>query len=265
MKDDKIRWVEMTCTSAPEQFTLLADREQDRRRATRCHLNCASPFCPIKLSTHLVWGTWYASVYLHVVAWKLYSCKISRRCTRTTPYHWAQNISKSSVAHQYTALLTLPDLNMPLMEANAAYQGCLPSSKPHSHDSRSLTVRGCSIKIRRYRLYMQITQSQDCTHVAQSWGWNTISGFWECATQYQDCTNFQIVWNIYILLIKEWTCTTIDRLHTIAKSKRYLHKLKYVSVSTLVAGAKNSLATFVSSNCIQMRCGTGTTQAMNIR
>ena len=31
----------------------------------------------------------------------------------------------SSVAHQYTALLTLPDRNMPPMEADAAYQGCL--------------------------------------------------------------------------------------------------------------------------------------------
>ena len=45
---------------------------------------------------------------------------------------------KPSVAHQYIALLTLPDRSMPPMEANAAYQGCLPSCKLNN---RSLTVR----------------------------------------------------------------------------------------------------------------------------
>ena len=47
---------------------------------------------------------------------------------------------KNSVAYQYTALLILPDRNMPPMEADATYQGCLPSCELHMH-SRSLTVR----------------------------------------------------------------------------------------------------------------------------
>ena len=47
---------------------------------------------------------------------------------------------KLSVAYQYTALLILPDRNMPPMEADTTYQGCLPSCKLHMH-SRSLTVR----------------------------------------------------------------------------------------------------------------------------
>ena len=49
---------------------------------------------------------------------------------------------KPSIAHQYTALLTLPDHNM---DADYAYQGCLPSCELHSHDSRPLTVRCYSI------------------------------------------------------------------------------------------------------------------------
>ena len=47
--------------------------------------------------------------------------------------------TKPSVAHPYTVLLTLPDRNVPLIKANAAYQKCLPSCELHSHDSRSLT------------------------------------------------------------------------------------------------------------------------------
>ena len=48
-------------------------------------------------------------------------------------------IYSSSVAHQHTALLTLPDRSMPpiAMEADTVYQGCLPSWKLHS---RSLAV-----------------------------------------------------------------------------------------------------------------------------
>ena len=45
---------------------------------------------------------------------------------------------KPSIAYQHTALFALPNHNMPPMEADAAYQGCLPSCKLHSW---SLTVR----------------------------------------------------------------------------------------------------------------------------
>ena len=34
----------------------------------------------------------------------------------------------------------------------------------------------------------------------QSQDWNAISGFWLCATQSRDCANFQIMWNMNILL-----------------------------------------------------------------
>ena len=43
----------------------------------------------------------------------------------------------SAVAHQYMTLLTFPDHNMPPMEADTAYQGCLKSCNLHS---RSLAV-----------------------------------------------------------------------------------------------------------------------------
>ena len=45
---------------------------------------------------------------------------------------------KLSVAHQYIALLTLPDRSMPPMEADTVYEGCLPSCELHS---RLFTVR----------------------------------------------------------------------------------------------------------------------------
>ena len=36
------------------------------------------------------------------------------------------------------------------------------------------------------------TISRSCSYSAQSWDWNAISGFWECATQSPDCTDSQI-------------------------------------------------------------------------
>ena len=93
------------------------------------------------------------------------------------------------VAHQYTALLTLPGLDMPPMEANNTFQGCLPSYELHRHDSRSLTVRRHSMKVRRYRLHMQITRSWDCACL--------LCNFRICATQFRDCTYCQIARNIY--------------------------------------------------------------------
>ena len=72
-------------------------------------------------------------------------------------------IYSSAIAHQHTALLTLPDCNMPLIEAaDAAYQGCLPSCELHS---RSLIVEHTG---KVCRLRMQIMQSWDCTRVTQS-------------------------------------------------------------------------------------------------
>ena len=67
----------------------------------------------------------------------------------------------SSVAHQYTALLTLPDRSRPPIEADTAYQECLPSCELHS---RSLAVGGrgaCNLEI----AHAWFMQSRDCTHV----------------------------------------------------------------------------------------------------
>ena len=43
----------------------------------------------------------------------------------------------SSVVDQYTALLTLLDCSMPPIEADTAYQGCLPTCELHSRSSLS--------------------------------------------------------------------------------------------------------------------------------
>ena len=56
-----------------------------------------------------------------------------------------QHKTSRSIAHYYTALLILPDCNMPPMEADTTYQSCLPSCKLHMH-SRSLPVR-CTSKV----------------------------------------------------------------------------------------------------------------------
>ena len=53
----------------------------------------------------------------------------------------------------------LQDPNMPPMEADATYQGCLPFCELHRHDSRFLTVRRYSIKVRVH------TRCSDCTNV----------------------------------------------------------------------------------------------------
>ena len=76
----------------------------------------------------------------------------------------------SAIAHQHTALLTLPDHNMPPMEVDTTYQGCPTSCKLHS---RSLTVRctgACDLEIAHTcytvsRLHTRVTQSPDCTHM----------------------------------------------------------------------------------------------------
>jgi len=41
-------------------------------------------------------------------------------------------VSKISVAHQYIALLTLPDCSLQPMETDPAYQGCFQSFELHS-------------------------------------------------------------------------------------------------------------------------------------
>ena len=58
----------------------------------------------------------------------------------------------SSIAHQYTVLLTIPVHNMPPMELDAAYQACLLSCELHS---RSFAVSRIS------RLRTRVTQSRD--------------------------------------------------------------------------------------------------------
>ena len=85
---------------------------------------------------------------------------------------------------------TFPDRNMPPMQADVSYQGCLPSCKLHS---RSLTV-GHTGKVCRLRMW-----SWDCAHVLHNLQIaSAIWGIWECATQSWDCANYQIAWNIYI-------------------------------------------------------------------
>ena len=49
--------------------------------------------------------------------------------------HFVSLGTKRPVAHQYTALLTLPDRNMPPIEADAGYHCCLPSCELHMHGS----------------------------------------------------------------------------------------------------------------------------------
>ena len=69
----------------------------------------------------------------------------------------------SSVAHQHTALLALPDRNMPPMEVDAAYQGCLPSCELHS---RSFTVGRTGAGTYDLEIvHSWFMQSQGCTHV----------------------------------------------------------------------------------------------------
>ena len=152
------------------------------------------------------------------------SAKIRFNCRwlwLTTIARQTLNATYSSVvAHQYTALLTLSDRNMSLIEADTSYQGCLPSCKLHS---RSLAVKHTG---KVCRLHMQIMRSGDCGHVLHNLKIAhtdcthviqfpdcahmlhnlesdleiacSISGFWECATQSWDCTNSQIARNIYV-------------------------------------------------------------------
>ena len=98
----------------------------------------------------------------------------------TTINRQTSNVTySSSFAYQYTALLTLRNRNMPLMEPDAAYQGCLPSCELYTVDHSPLGVQAQAIlRLRTHGL--------------------RISGFWECAAQSQDCANSQIARNIYI-------------------------------------------------------------------
>ena len=79
---------------------------------------------------------------------------------------WHKMSLKPSIAHHCTAFLTLPDHNMPPIEADATYQGYLSScDKLHSHSSRLPTVRRYSIKVCVYNLCVKIMQSWDSAHV----------------------------------------------------------------------------------------------------
>ena len=72
-------------------------------------------------------------------------------------------------------------------------------------------------------------------------------------TQSRDSENAQRNLNIaqifrlrgtYILLIKEWTCTTIDRLHTIAKGKHSLCKTQICNCKYLGSWCKKQVSNF---------------------
>ena len=75
------------------------------------------------------------------------------------------------------------------MEADAAYQGCLPSCELHS---RSLAVRHTG---KVYRLRMRVTQSPDCAQVLHNLGIlrmrNAISRLCTSVTQSRDSENAQ--------------------------------------------------------------------------
>ena len=126
--------------------------------------------------------------------------RLERRFTilSNRSFHAVQMSWKLSVAHQCIALLTLPDCNMPPMEADAAYQGCLPLFELHS---RSLTVRlsskfaDCACKSHNLEIAHVCYTISRLT--VQSRDWNATSGFWECTTQSWDCTNSQIARNKY--------------------------------------------------------------------
>ena len=148
MKDDKITVTgdDLRVTaSAPERFSSLAD--PDRRRAAWRHLSHASPFRTLHMLS-----------VRHMIRKRIPSSMNKYNCTAVRYHVDAQELlciarhktsrKQASVAHQYTALLMLPDRNMP--PTDDAYQGPLPSCELHSHDSRSLTVRRYSMKVRRY-------------------------------------------------------------------------------------------------------------------
>ena len=117
------------------------------------------------------------------------------RLRRTTIDRQTSNATFSSVAHQYTALLTLPDRNMPPMEADAAYQGCLPSCELHS---RSLTVGRTCVQ----------AKFVDCAHA--------ISRLHTCVTQSLDCLR-----NLGILRMRN----TISRLRKFSDCAEHIHVL----------------------------------------
>ena len=75
---------------------------------------------------------------------------------------------KPSIAHQYTALLTLPDHNMLPMKADVTYQGCLPSCEASQENTQTLLGVQAKFKVRSLRTC--VTQSLDwlCNQM-QSW------------------------------------------------------------------------------------------------
>ena len=88
----------------------------------------------------------------------------------------------SPIAHQHTALLTLPDRSMPPMEADTAYQGCLPVSYTVDHSLFGIQVHA---RLRTHGLRnLEIVHTSHNPEIACA-----ISGFRECATQSRDCTN----------------------------------------------------------------------------
>ena len=114
----------------------------------------------------------------------------------TTIDRQTSNVTYSSaIAHRYTALLTLPNCNMPPMEADSAYQGCPTSCKLHSRSIAVGRIGTCDLEIAHTcytisRLRTRATQSPDCAHVLHNLEivhtCYAISGFWECATQSQE-------------------------------------------------------------------------------
>ena len=111
------------------------------------------------------------------MAYKLTGQLRSKVKLRTRPIHFF------SVAHQHTALLTLPDRSMPpiAMEADAVHQGCLLFCELHS---RSLAVGCTAIQLLAHAILRLRTRGLRNLGIAQMC--YAILGFRECATQSRD-------------------------------------------------------------------------------
>ena len=120
-----------------------------------------------------------ASVYIPSSMNK-YNCTATLcRCTTTTPYRSARNVSKTLCCS--SILFQIPICRL---YAGTAYEAVFhPASYTYTVD-RSLSGVLAKLKF------------VDCAWKSRDW--NAISGFWECATQSRDCANSQLVQKIHL-------------------------------------------------------------------
>ena len=118
MKGNTVTVTEMTCASASERFNYLArrhDRGQHGVISTALRLFAISS----DRTSHTL-GVKHM-IHKHIPSSmkkiRLYSCKISRRCTTTPPYGSAQNVSKTVRCLSTHSITHSPDHNKPPIEA----------------------------------------------------------------------------------------------------------------------------------------------------